>query len=58
MDILIGIFGVLFALAVCWIVIMGSIIADEDKRARRAAHKAGTHDYYGNKLSRGEDNDQ
>jgi|VirMetMinimDraft_7_1064189.scaffolds.fasta_scaffold93145_3 hypothetical protein len=58
MDILIDIFSVLFALALCWIGIMGSIIAEEDKCARKAAHRAGTHDYYGNKLLIGETDDK
>ena len=41
---------ILMALAFCVIAVVGSIMATEESSQRKKNMKAGTHDYYGNKL--------
>lgn len=41
---------VLMVLAFCVVAVVGSIMAAEESSRRKKNMKAGTHDYYGNKL--------
>lgn len=40
----------LFVIGVCWFFLLGSYIAAEESTLRKKQWRAGTHDYYGNKL--------
>lgn len=41
---------ILMVLAFCVVAVVGSIMATEESSRRKKNMKAGTHDYYGNKL--------
>lgn len=40
----------LFVIGTCWFFLAGSFIAAEESSLRKRQMRAGTHDYYGNKL--------
>lgn len=40
----------LFVIGACWFFLVGSYIAAEESSLRKKQWRAGTHDYYGNKL--------
>lgn len=43
---------ILMVLAFCVIAVVGSIMAVEESSQRKKNMKAGTHDYYGNKINK------
>jgi hypothetical protein len=52
MDIIEVLVGLVVFVGVVWFGITSSFIAMEERSAIRRQHKAGTHDYYGNKLDK------
>jgi len=51
MEILIGILLMIVTLGLIGVCLIGAIIAESDNTVRKQQYRAGTHDYYGNKLS-------
>ena len=45
---------VFIACWLCFFGVLGSLAAMKEMKERRKNHEAGTHDYYGNKLNKGE----
>jgi len=45
---------VFFGLWFCFFGAIGSLAAMDEMKKRRKNHEVGTHDYYGNKLNKGE----
>jgi|TARA_R110000744_G_scaffold329577_2_gene435111 hypothetical protein len=55
MDLIEVVVGIIIVLFFAYIAIIGSIVNAVTKREIRRLNEAGTHDYYGNKLSGDDD---